>query len=274
MSFLSINGWDVPIEPSNADIRPEEVARTDARAFTAAMLDTRRGEKLRGEFTTSLLSMADADALKNLLLGRGWHFPFDGDLYSEDTGLSPQTGYTATLGTTTPSPKFGTHRCKVPSATSLYYNTGLGNSYTIMGWIWSGAAWEHWARVSDGSTSSPTVTCYKSGSVVANNYAMTVTSGYAYLNGKVPSTGSNSDAYFDDIVVLPWAVSAGQLAAWSVAANAFSALPKIDVGGDVLRDYGTVEMRGRVGGGKLFMARLSSGWSDNAQRVQFTVEEV
>lgn len=276
MAFLTLNGWAVGVANGNAKMRREEVGLQEGRAFTGQQHDTRRAVKRTGQFTTTVLSEDDGDALENLLTGIGWHFPFDADLYSEDTRLSPSSGYTATLGTTSPSPKFGTKRMGVPSATTISWPCGLSTNYTVMAWIWNGTTWDHWIRRSDDTTGTPVVTLWKNGaSGQPNLYAMTVSSGSVNLLGRNPTTNATGvTIYFDDLVVLPWVASASQIAAWSAATSAFSPIPKLDLAGDVVRDGSAIEVRAKVTDVVLTQAMVDGTWTDNARRVSFTLLEV
>lgn len=275
MPFLALNGWAVGIRSGNAKLRREEIGLTEGRAFTGQQHDTRRAVKRTGQFVAALASEDDGEALENLLTGTGWHMPFDVDLYSEDTRLGPVAGYTASLGSTTPSPKFGAKRLLVPSGTSIAWGAGLGTNYTAMVWVWNGTSWDHWIRRSDDSSGSTVVTLWKNGtSGQANLYSLVVTAGSVYLQGKNPSTGTNAATYFDDLVVLPWVASASQIAAWSAAATAFSPLPKLDLSGDVLRESGTTEVRGKVSDVSYGQAMINGVWQDNARVVSFQLLEV
>lgn len=275
MTFMTINGWSVGIADKNAKMRREEIGLMDGRAFSGQQHDTRRAVKRTGQFATAVLSEDDGEALENLLTGIGWHFPFDVDLYSEDTRLGPASGYTASIGSTSPSPKFGVRRLAVSSSTSIRWDAKLGTSYTLMAWIWNGSSWDHWIRRVDDSTGSAVTTLWKNGtSGQANLYAITVSGTSVYLQGKNPTTGANATTYFDDLVVLPWVASASQIAAWSSATSAFSPLPKLDLGGDVIRDGTSIEVRGRVTDVSIEQAMVGGVWVDNARRVSFTMLEV
>lgn len=271
MPFLSLNGWEVEVADNAAALEFVEVGASEGRGFAGTNRSTRRALKRKGEFTATPLSNADGSGLIRLLNGEGWHFPFDSDLYSEDTLLNPTTGYTATLGTATPSPKFGTKRLTVPSATTIAWDCALSTSYTLACWFWNGAAWEHWVRRSDAGV----VTLWKDGtSGQAACGFMKVSSTSAQLLGRNAADDGNAAAYIDDLVVLPWSASDGQIAAWCAATAAFSALPKLDLAGDVLREGGTIEVRGKVSAGKFLQARLSGTWSTTNRVVTFSVEEV
>lgn len=275
MSFLSLNGWSVGIADRNAKLRREEVGLMEGRAFSGMQHDTRRAVKRTGQFTTGVLGEDDGDALENLLTGLGWHFPFDQDLYSEDTKLGPSAGYTATLGTTTPTPKFGTRRLSVPSGSTILWPAGLGSNYTVMAWIWNGSSWDHWIRRSDDSSGSVVTTLYKNGvSGQPALYSLTVSGGAVYLSGRNPATNASATTYYDDLVVLPWVASAGQLAAWSSAASPFSPIPKLDLSGDVLREASSIEVRGKVTDVVYEQAMVGGVWQDNARRVSFSLLEV
>jgi hypothetical protein len=92
--------------------------------------------------------------------------------------------------------------------------------------------------------------------------------------GKHPTTNTSQDNYFDDLVILPWVASAGQIAVWSAAAAAFSPLPKLDLAGDVIREAGPIEVRGKPGDTRFVQANVGGAWATNARRVTFTLEEV
>jgi hypothetical protein len=271
MAFMTLNGQTIDIADQSASFGTDEIARNEARTLSGSKVDSRTTIKRRGEFTTTYLTEDEGEALRHLLLGEGWHFPFDSDLYSEDTLLGPIAGYTATLGTSTPSPVYGAKRIKVPSGTTISFNVALTGSYTLMGNVYVTDEWDIFVKIYDASTSTTTV--WEQGAPGSTVATMDVSSTHPRLLGKSPA-GVNGDTFIDDFVVLPWAATSTQAIAWMTRAAAFSAIPKLDLDGDVLREGGPIEVRAKITDDKFHQVKIGSTWYDNARQLKFILEEV
>ena len=284
---MTLNSVAVSIASGDSELKRMEIGRVGGRSFSGSLIDTRRAIKREGRFRTTLLSASAAEALEHYLLGEGWHFPFQSDLYSEDTLLGPATGYTASLGTSAPSPVYSgdSYRLQVNSGTTLSYAAGLGTHWTLMAWIWNNDAsdWEHHVRLSDdsASVSTPTFKTYKDGVLVASSttnplvpYAMNYSGANAQLLGKDHDGGGNENAHFEDFVVLPWTATQAMITAWAARTSQFSPLPKLDLGGTIMREATTTEVRATIEGVKHVQGYVDGAWDPAAREISFRLEEV
>lgn len=291
MAFLTINGWTIPILDGSFSVQDVDVGQRGP-GYSGASRDARRAIGLQVRATAVVQGHHLAMPLEELLRGKGHHFPFDETLYAESgsgVGVGPEAGYSATLVTAAPAPKYGTRCLKVPSGTTIswivdekwYADYGQGE-YTIMFWFWNGASWDHYIM-----TSAPNGTSsYKNGvyaTPAPSNYQVTETSPgllTVELQGQ-NAAGVNADAYFDDLVILPYSLDVnGDNTAWESitgfygAGRAFSALPRLDVGGSWYRNgEDFLEMVGTVVNSQYRQAQIASVFSNSARMVEFLLTE-
>lgn len=286
MGFLDLNGWDLNVSVDSFRSSDVEIGSRGG-AYSGASRDGRRAIGLQFQGTAVLQKNIDAGPLENMLRGRGHHFPFDTTLYADGTGVGPEAGYSATLVTAAPAPKYGTRCLKVPSATSIswivdmpwYPEQGMGE-YTLMFWFWNGASWDHYIITSapDGGSS------FKNGASAAapGNYSVTEASPGTLtvtLEGQ-NAAGANADAYFDDLVILPFsldpqgdAVATDAITGFYTAGRAFSAMPRLLVTGTCLNGgVGYLEMLGAVGNVGWAQAMVGGVWT-TVRTVEFTLTE-
>jgi hypothetical protein len=107
-NFLNINGWRVPV--TRCELQPFEIGSRE-RAPDGSFNIQRRGVKRRWRVETPLLSFVDANALWNLVQGRGHQWLLEGSSSPQDTsgitdlasrgGLIPTNSPGYTLESTT-----------------------------------------------------------------------------------------------------------------------------------------------------------------------------
>jgi hypothetical protein len=87
MAFLTLNGWN-PGTLKGGD-QTFAISGDNEPAYDGTPLRDRRITKRRWAFETPTLDRESAEALASLLLGRGYTFPFDADLFADLKGLGP-----------------------------------------------------------------------------------------------------------------------------------------------------------------------------------------
>lgn len=129
MSFLTLNGWAIPVKIDTPRLQyVEKGARS--RIASGQYRSTRYVLKRRWQCETAHLTSQEARALKGLLRGEGYYWSFDRDLYSEQ-GVPPETGYSVTYPAATSL--YGS-AMKVNAGGSISWDLGLGSEWTVMAW--------------------------------------------------------------------------------------------------------------------------------------------
>jgi hypothetical protein len=284
VAFLTINGiaWSIAGQGSNAAVLHVNEVGWSGRMIDGSYAKTQRAIKRGYKFRTIPLGPADCLALKNMLLGLGNHWSFDsstGYLYSDVKGLTydGQSGSTAYV-TSSPTPKFGAGCLEILSGGELTFSRALtdqtgtiGTTASYVLWFWNGASWDGY---SGSWTNGSAGTQYKNGVSQGTTIPgfLSLSSGLN-LFGKTAG-GSNANAYFDDLVILPYAARNADLQAWSQATSAFSNLPQLTLAGDVIESpwlgpcYASIEEAD-----ELMVSLPSVGFVDNAQIVSFSIQE-
>jgi hypothetical protein len=286
MPFLSVNGWSVPVASVQ---RPErEVIGARGRAQSGVMRRGDRAQALILEAETPVMAAADANALEAMCLGRGFAFSLNDGLYSQRTSLGPVAGYNAALHTTSPTPKFGARYLKVNSsggACAWAFNLEETNVWSAMWWHNHNNSpsntWAHycvvnnagqWSVYVDGSlTYGPSGTPPTS----PGNFSASVSGNlltFSLLGKQVNGTNS-ANANFDDLVLLPWAVPAGLVAAVVASTRAFPAPPFVEVSGDVV-DGRVVLCAAEVTAQAVERAVIGGTWTNTLRSLSIRFEEV
>lgn len=256
MAFLTLNGVEIPVLDGNAS-RSRVLIGERGRAFDGTFRSSVRARKRQWSLATPVVTKAEADAIVGLVEGQGHHWSFDADLYS-DKGLVG-TGAGASVGTTSPSPKFGAGRLGITTGNTATFALSLGGAWTVMVWQWDGAAWDHYVVTSAG---------HKWVNGIRNDAA--TTTWLAVSSGTLTLSAPSAAAYYDDLVALPYVIPAAWAEVWGVATSAFSALPRLAMAGDI----GTATVEGELGAEAYTQAQVDGGWRDNALTVEFTLSEV
>jgi hypothetical protein len=213
--FLTLNGITIPVDVASG-VRKLDVVGDRGRSVTGAMLETQNAIKFGIECATKPVIQAEADAYEALLLGKGYSFSFDVDLYSDGKGLakSAQAG-TNTVGAV--AGKFG-NKITINAASSVTWPTGLTGDYTLMVWRLETAVW-HWYVI---RKTGGTVEKWKDGA--QNNGLstpwLTVSSGNTVLGDAAAGPDD-----FDDLVTLPYSIPTSWIAAIFASGVAWTPAP-------------------------------------------------
>ncbi len=266
--FLTLNGIPISVLAEGFDLgEPLEVGDRD-RAYDGTLLVSRQTTKEVWAGKAKHQSAADALAFRKLVLGLGHHASWDSHLYTSK-GLPPNP--TTGLSIVTATPKVGAGNLQAAANNPVRYASyaaGLGSDWTVMVWRRVAAgAWASYVVTSgghkwlDGARSDGTSTTW-----------LSVTSGTVRLDGDLASTVD-----YDDGVFLPYVIPD----AWgpyyhseTAAGRAFSDLPALRAGGDVVRAAAaTATVVGKVGRSEVVAAALAGVWATNIHVVEFTLEE-
>lgn len=194
MSFFNINGWNVPIVNGGMSETSTAFGNT-GRSFTNRALINRR--MLPRTWTGSMLfqSPTVADTVEGLVSGRGHHFSFDRDVWS-DSGAGPTSGTIANITSVqSGDSRFGTGRAEMTADVS--FDIGIPpNKYTVMLWVFEGSDWVHHAEVNDATTN----VLYTNGEA---GFGPTLVA--SAVNGVI-TVDSSVGAAIDDLVILPFVV--------------------------------------------------------------------
>ena len=277
MAFLTLNGWEVSVAHEKAAEKFEIIGQ-GSRSFLGTYRDTRRAEKRIWSITTPPIVEATAEAVKGLVLGHGWHWNFNSDLYAENKGLAPDTGYEATLSAT--QTKFSSaYSCHLDgdagAGANVEYDCGVTGDYTISVWQYDtgAAAWAHLVVVYDADTT--TATKYINNSSGSTINCIVVAAGVVELEGEDPD-GNNEDVYYDDLVICPYKWPAGLITAVYNGGTGleFSGLPRLNMGGDITKTDTAIEVVGSLNGSSLTQGYVDGTWHDNLRTLTFDLIEV
>jgi len=278
--FIRLDGYQLPILDGSVKCVESEIGPLD-RAEDSQLRDSVRSRPRVWTCLTPLKLNATIYAIKNYVRGRGHHVAFDTS-YNSDGGVGPNSGYTGcSLGTITPTPKFGTRRLAITSSNSMAFTVACpeGDTWTIMFWhqVVATGAWAHHAITKDGAGTTVKYIAGAAGATLANyTVVVTGTSGLFTIIGK-NAAGTNFDAWYDDLVILPWAASAAQVAAWAANTVAFSPLPRLNLQGCVLSDASInrqVVVRGTIGATSSGQGSIAGTYYTNLEAVELNFTEV
>ncbi|HEY0094479.1 MAG TPA: hypothetical protein VGB96_09155 [Archangium sp.] len=244
MALLQLNG--VPVECEASDWEAVTLGEV-TRSFNGWPRDTGRVRKKDFRFTSGLLSVSDAEAVRGLVEGAGHLLSFEdaaGYLYTSRE-LAPLS--TTGASRTTTGARHGAACLSLASGATLSwavgvegYEDGLG---TLMAWVREGAgAWKH------------VVATARSGAVYQNGVRTAPSGGYAYgqVQGGVLQLGNLGGpalaTAWDDVVALPYTVPPAwvpHLYAWH-AARPWAPLPYVVASGPRFPTAG-LQVKGRAG---------------------------
>lgn len=253
-TFLLLNGY--PLRVRDVTKEPIEIGERD-RAFSGKYRSSRRALKRRWRMKTVPMIRTHAEAVKGLLLGLGHYWSFDDDLYSSK-GLGPNAGYTATQ-----SPTGGLYGGKA-SITSITYAVGLPtDEWTVSVARWSGTAWELYAVRADGAK-------WRNG---ARDDALN-TSWLSVSGGSLTLTGSPTD--YDELVAVPYLATDQQIVAWHGLTLPFSALPRLNATGDLVRRGAEdpLVVEAEITGVEIMSFAKDGSWHKDGMVLEFVLEEV
>jgi len=268
--FLTLGGLDVPIRDGTTGQEYEAVGGYGQHAHSGNFRAESRGLIDGLTMTTKQLTYAEISKLRSWLLGLGFSWSFDVDLFSHN-GLGPDGGFSAVI--TLSGGAFAGY-VTVSAAGTLAFSVVIAAPYTFGVWKQiGGGGWVHYVLTDDGTT----VLQYKNGAPHtpsgADDIALwaSLVAGVLTVEGKdIDGAAFNSD--YDDLFVVPWVASAADVAAWYANANAFSPLSAHTMSGAIIGDdVRTVNITSLQGG--VLQFGDSGGWHQNAQQLTFSLRE-
>lgn len=250
--YMTINGIPIPCLVEGAEVETEQIGDSE-RAESLALIEHIEGEKFRAKHRLVPQTRANAFAYRQLINGAGHYWSFDTDVYSSG-GLGPQAQNGGALASD--QKWLGAQSLKF-----LFSDTGRNISYDALpanvptGWTVAfaaretgGAVWEHWLATSVLGMGG--AVWYKNGvgGFGVGPYSASINTAL----GRVTLQGDVNTTWFDELVILPYAVPA----AWIPLMYAFqnpgggntqwSNLRELKLQGDVLEEGGTKVVTGRV----------------------------
>jgi hypothetical protein len=270
MPHFSINGVPWPQKADSVEESPDEVGEVDTRSLGGTGLSTRIARKRKWQSSSVIHTASEGEAWRRLVEGEGqcWPFTGAGGAAISTKGLGPSSGTFTTAAT---GGVLSTGRVTPASGLSVGFDLARrlsvpGGWLATKGWtllLWKkisvadggdGTAYFHHlitgaVGVTRGATANPAgVSTWRNGVLgsygVGNWIAVgSTTSLWGYSNANVAA------AYdYSNVVVLPFVVPTSWVASLYAfhAANAWPALPRVRLGGDVVEDVGGVDILGRV----------------------------
>jgi len=224
MSFLTVNNHTIACNLGDVDVSTEEIGSSTEGLLGANMKDN-RGEIRTLKFTTINGTKTYIDALRRLLLGRGFYWNFNSlggtdpwQWSSTGLGITSASGVSQLAG----SAHFGAYGIELTATTgTATWATAIGTVWTVMFWRNTGAGFEHYIETSDG-------TYYLDGVATTQESWVSVASGSVTIAN---TTGGAVD--FDDLVVLPFIAPANMAADFGGATSEWGNTPDVKVSGDL-----------------------------------------
>ncbi|EPX56153.1 hypothetical protein D187_007495 [Cystobacter fuscus DSM 2262] len=247
MALLRVNG--VPVECTASEWEPVTLGEV-ARSFNGWPRDTGRVKKMDFRFTSGLLSLPEAVAMRGLVEGAGHVLTFEdtaGYLYTSRE-LAPLSATGATRSTV--GARHGSACLSVAPSSVVGWNVGTqgyeGEGGTFMGWVREGAGpWRHILYAAGGP------------SLHVDGQRANASGGYPFAQAQdgylvLGDMGMQGVAtHFDDVVALPYSVPSAwvpHLYAWH-SARGWPALPYVVAQGPRFPAQGQL-MLGKAGTGR------------------------
>lgn len=229
MPYLTINSFTVPIAVDSPRMDLDDVGG-DSTTFDGSVNVDIRDELRKWKLETVPIVYETAYAIEGLIKGRGHAWTF------EDSGASnawqySNKGLAATTITgatrTTSQSRFGSASLQLDNAESVVWAMGLSATpgWTAMVHRRVGGTWAHYLETSTGLY-------YADGVAAAQQTWFTVSSGNFTL-----ANSSGATVYFDDLVVLPFAVTATMARDFGLRSTAWpSYAPDVEISGTIVND--------------------------------------
>lgn len=283
-SFLSINNLDVPV--MSCTKRTVEVGA--GRRYAGTWREQRRAIKREWDIETTLLAEDDAEALSHWLLGRGHHWSFDTNAFSDD-GRGPVAGYTSSLAIVT-----GTTKFSEPLTSFMFVGSGgqyvefsvtrsgPDLSFTISRWVYNFfdlTSWAHHVYRYDAVAGTTTITVNGSTVALHSNVTISLSGNDVVYRQKARRNDdlANTSVWIEDLVMVPYAMTDAMLSAiyTSGATQPFGRCPRVRITGTILDEAGPVEAVATLSGQSRVQAGGTSGtWSQGLRTLKFTLREV
>lgn len=263
MPALAVNGVPVGVLDGSASLAVEEIGEK-TRAFDGSMRSSRRATKRTLSIEVPMLVPADAEPIRQLLLGAGHAWSFEGQHLYSSKGKGPA----AAVGTPTyGAGKFGSYALQTSNTVGVQYALGTA-AWSVLAWHHDGTAWHHRVACSDGSGGLDGVAGSAS---VDPSHGLQVAGGLVQIGSySAPAAGTYRT---DDLVILPYVLPAAWVPAIFAAGAPWGGLPKLSVTGDLLSGIGPLAMIGEVGSTSYVQGYLDGTWYSNLHTVSATLTE-
>jgi len=267
---LALNGISVPVADGSAKVKPDIIGDT-VRAVDGSLVRDWRTTKLTWELEMVLSSGSDANAFRDLLLGKHDNWSL------EAASLYSAKGYPLTLSggsvATNAQQKFGSYSVSAPNAASGCVKIGDGATgydystrpWSVCWWQRGASSWFPYVMRSDGSN-------WAGGTPTG---AITYWASSAYQLAYTQANGFT--CYLDDITVFPFLVPSTWPALLAAATLPWSTSPSLRATGLLIEDNAAagVTVSGEIDDSTFMQAFLSPGTlSPGAQKLGFRLVEV
>lgn len=270
--FLTLNGLAVEIADGRFTGDPDDLL-DEGRAEDGTFFRTEISRKRRYQFTTTILTPSEAEALKGWVDGRGDLFSFNSTKYGSKA-YGPSAGGTHSISSS--EKKFGASSLLVGSGSTISY--AFGSEYSS---AYSYAAWKRTASnvfTHYGITSAGTQ--YKAGSTHTATGSDGVTlwssmsTGTLTLDGQDIGGVNSASAYYDHLVVVPYVMTAAMFAALAADSSGIPGLPRLTaVVGSTAGTTVTMTAHGKVTGEEFMQAVIDGTFYADARVLSGVLHE-
>ena len=257
---MTLNNLTISAEDESVSERFDSFGEQD-NSFLNRPKRHRKGVTKQISLTSCLLPEADADSLVGFVEGRGHHFGFESDAWSEE-GLGPDAGATYTI---TAGGYVGSSRLVLTSSSIVYNPEFRDFKWTVC-----------YARTNDGGTTWQFVTVRRDGAKwvdgvrddTATTAELTVDNGAVALSNVFD---------YDELILLPFFISethAVEMYGWVSAGSPFT-VRRLTMKGDILGSASRSEtVIGEVDGQQYLQGNRNATWMNNLRTVDFTLSVV
>lgn len=230
MAALTINGWEIPLaETRSPSLSYQRVGPADALAADGSILRTSTAHKWTSpRLQTTPLSLAEGRSLQRLLLGMGevWTFNESGSqALVGSKGTGPEAGSAGARSVA--QAKHGAASLLCASGDDHTYDAG-SSTWSLLFWRYS-TQWDHYALTSAGEWWDGTS---KGSGTNPSNF--TTTSGSLLTLRGRNDAGSDSDSYYDHVVIVPYVLADAAIEAFAADSDPFGVLKLLSCGGDLV----------------------------------------
>lgn len=198
MTFFNINGWNVPIVNGGMTESSSPYGNS-GKSFTNKQLIRRR--MVPRSWTGKMLFQTPsvADTVEGLLMGRGHHFSFDRDFWS-DSGVAPTSLSNKSIVEGGGLQRFGTGHADFTADMSFDVGFPTGK-WTVIVWadLTGTGDWHHYAETATGDT-------YEDGEAAAVTPFVSVVDGVLTISEADFPVNTAIIKGMDDLVLLPFNV--------------------------------------------------------------------
>lgn len=271
VAMVTLNGWELPILDGSFK-RTDVNGGSRSRRYSGAYKDHRRFREIAWSGETPILDPAEAKAVFRLLKGLGdsWDFTntnksYKGNIietsanvtYDNVYGKDAGDGMKITSG----------NECSIVSVLSEPFWDGtwtiiFDHSNT------EGSGFSRYLRTSNHTSGNGYKNGVFSDHSIDDILQFDTTNGFQ-LQGYNPGVGA-ADAYYDNLVILPFAVTTEMALVWSLNTNEFSQLPFLSM--TIANNPVVYNVIPDAESSEYIQANIGGTWYHNAQRVEFLLE--